>query len=464
MPGHRELTLPPVVQRLLHTLQQAGYEAYVVGGCVRDSLMGRVPNDWDICTSALPDQLEQLFGGYPLLLNGKRHGTVAVVLEGHSWEITTFRQDGAYTDGRHPDSVRFVPDVCADLARRDFTVNAMAWSPDAGLIDPFGGRRDLAAGLLRCVGDPGARFAEDALRVLRAARFAAQLDFALDPATAAAALCCRDSVARIAPERLYTELDKLLAGPAAGRVLAEHGPLLAGALPEILPCIGCGQPGRWHCYDVWTHTAVAVGSIQAGGFDESLRAHGDRSGPRVLRWAALLHDLGKPVCRTVGPDGAAHFPGHNQRGGQMARAILQRLRAPAYLIEGAPALVAVHDAPLPGSTPETLRLLHRRGPQFVRRLCQLKRADLAAHAQNEAVAARTAEVQRFLVQMERLAAGGCYRLSTLAVNGADALAAGLRPGPAVGQALNALLQAVMDGTLPNDRDALLGALREKRWD
>ena len=231
MPGHRELTLPPVVQRLLHTLQQAGYEAYVVGGCGRDSLRGRVPNDWDICTSALPNQLEQLFGGYPQLLNGKRHGTVAVVLEGHSWEITTFRQDGAYTDGRHPDSVRFVPDVCADLARRDFTVNAMAWSPDAGLIDPFGGRRDLAAGLLRCVGDPGARFAEDALRVLRAARFAAPGELARPPAPAAAARRCRDRVARIAPERLYTELDKLLAGPAAGRVLAEHGPLLAGALP-----------------------------------------------------------------------------------------------------------------------------------------------------------------------------------------------------------------------------------------
>lgn len=462
MPELRELTLPPVVCELLHTLQQAGHQAYVVGGCVRDSLMGLTPHDWDICTSALPDEIEALFATERLLLNGKRHGTVAVVRDGHSWEITTFRCDGAYTDGRHPDTVRFVPDVREDLARRDFTVNAMAWSPAAGLIDPFGGQRDLQARILRCVGRPADRFAEDALRVLRAPRFASQLDFVLEDATAAAARQCSQGVAHVSPERIYTELDKLLAGPAAGRVLAVYGGILTGALPEIAPCIGCTQPGRWHCYDVWQHTAVAVGAIAGQDLDRPLLAHGDAVGPRVLRWAALLHDLGKPACRTTGPDGAAHFPGHNQRGGQMARCILRRLRAPVYLIEGAAALVAVHDTPLPETDADTLRLLHRRGPQFVRRLCQLKLADLAAHAQNEAVAARTGEVQRFSQRMERLADTGCYRLSTLAVNGADVLAAGLRPGPAVGQALSALLQAVMDGKLPNDRDALLAALRGGR--
>lgn len=455
----RELNLPPVVRMLLAALHGAGFEAYVVGGCVRDSLLGRIPGDWDICTSARPEETEALFSGQRLLLNGKRHGTVAIVLEGHSWEITTFRQDGAYSDGRHPDAVQFVPSLREDLARRDFTVNAMAWSPADGLVDPFGGQRDLSAGILRCVSDPEARFAEDALRVLRAVRFAAQLDFALDGPTAAAARHCRDNVRQISPERIFTELDKLLAGPAAGRVLAECGEILGGALPEVLPCIGCTQPGRWHCYDVWQHTAAAVAAADT----VSLAAAGDTHGPQVLRWAALLHDLAKPLCRTETPDGAAHFPGHNQRGAQMARQILQRLRAPHWLQDGAPALVAVHDAPLPAARSDTLQLLHRRGPVFLRRLCRLKLADLDAHAQNEAVAARRAEVAAFAEALEPLAATGCWRLDRLAVKGADAMEAGFAPGPEIGQALNALLAAVMAGRLPNDRAALLQALRERRF-
>ena len=454
-----EIKLPPVAAALLHALRTAGYQAYVVGGCVRDSLLGRTPDDWDICTSARPEAVEALFKDRRLLLGGKRHGTVAVVESGRSWEITTFRQDGAYSDGRHPDAVRFVPDVREDLARRDFTVNAMAWSPWSGLVDPFGGQRDLAAGILRCVGDPDARFAEDALRVLRAPRFAAQLRLALEPRTAAAALRCRGGVEQVSVERIYTELDKLLAGPDAGPVLAQYGPILAGALPEVLPCIGCTQPGAWHCYDVWEHTAMTVGAIHSQALGQTLTAHGDVRGARVLRWAALLHDLGKPACRTESADGAAHFPGHNQRSAQMARAILRRLHAPAHLLDSTAALVAVHDSPLPDGTAETLRLLHRRGPVFLRRLCQLKLADLAGHAQNAAVAARRREVQRFLARMEELSLTACYRLDQLAVNGGDVMAAGVHPGPAVGQALDALLQAVMDGRLPNTRAALLAALR-----
>ena len=258
---------------------------------------------------------------------------------------------------------------------------------------------------------------------------------------------------------MFTGLDKLRAGAQAGRVLAQYGEILAGALPEILPCIGCTQPSRWHCYDVWQHTAVAVGAVEAHALAQTLTGHGDARGARVLRWAALLHDLGKPACRTEDADGTAHFPGHNQRGGRMAREILLRLRAPASLTEGAAALVAVHDAPLPAADADILRLLHRRGAVFLRRLCQLKLADLAAHAQNAAVTARWQEVTQFAARMETLAADGCYRLDRLAVNGGDVLAAGLRPGPAVGQALDILLNAVMDGTLPNERTALLAALQ-----
>lgn len=444
---------PEQARALLGKLRRAGYEAYIVGGCVRDSLLGRTPDDWDICTSARPEEMEALFAGYRLLLKGKKHGTVAVVLDGHSWEMTTFRQDGQYTDGRHPDCVRFVPCLREDLARRDFTVNAMAWSPEDGLVDLFGGQQDLQAGILRCVGDPEARFEEDALRILRAVRFAAQLGFRLDPATAAAARQAHLTVRCVSAERILTELDRLLAGFAAGTVLAQYGDILTGALPEIASCIGCGQQGRWHCYDVWEHTSAAVGALDTDGLDA-------RSA-RVLRWAVLLHDMAKPLCRTVDEAGAAHFPGHNQRGARLARQILQRLRAPVYLTDGVCALVAVHDGPLPETDLAILEQLHQRGPLFWQRLCRLKLADLAAHTNNDAVAQRCREVRDFASRMEYLARTGCYTVSGLALSGSDLIAAGLTPGPLVGNTLEWLLQAVMQGTLPNRKEELLQAVRSR---
>ncbi len=444
------LRLPEPVAWLLAQLAAAGHAAYVVGGCVRDSLLGRTPGDWDVCTSALPDETRAVFAGHKLILTGLKHGTVTVVLQGRPYEITTFRVEGGYTDHRHPDAVRFVPRVEDDLARRDFTVNAMAWSPDTGLVDCFGGRADLAAGVIRCVGQPDARFAEDALRILRAVRFAAQLDFAVDPDTAAAAERLRDTVQNVSAERIFAELDRLLQSPAAGRVLAQYGGILAGAVPEIAPCIGCGQQGRWHCFDVWQHTAAAVGAVGQENAPGALR---------TLRWTMLLHDMAKPLCRTVGPDGAAHFPGHNQRGARLADSILRRLKAPNALRQEVASLVAVHDGPLPPDDPAALRLLARRGEGWLAKLCAVKRADLDAHAQNEAVAARRAEVDAFEARMHALARTGCYTLARLKVGGGDALAAGIRPGPAVGDALHALLEAVMDGRLPNDREVLLAALR-----
>lgn len=445
---------PELALYLLEKLHRAGYEAYIVGGCVRDSLLGRTPGDWDICTSARPEEMETLFAGQRLLLKGKKHGTVAVVLDGKSWEMTTFRQDGHYTDGRHPDCVHFVPCLREDLARRDFTVNAMAWSPTEGLIDLFGGQQDLNDGILRCVGDPVARFDEDALRILRAVRFAAQLGFRLDPATADAALQARMSVRCVSAERIFTELDRLLEGFAAGTVLARYGHILTGALPEIEACIGCSQLGRWHCYDVWNHTAAAMGGLDTEGMDP-------RSA-RVLRWAVLLHDMAKPMCRIADEDGTAHFPGHNQRGARLARQILQRLRAPVYLIDGVVALVAVHDGPLPSSDLEILEQLHQRGPLFWQRLCRLKLADLAAHANNEAVAQRCQEVRQFARRMQHLSDTACYTVSGLAITGSDLIAAGLTPGPLVGNTLEWLLQAVMQGSLPNERAALLQAVRAQQ--
>ena len=238
------IRLPHDAYRLLQTLRAAGHSAYVVGGCVRDSLLGRLPGDWDICTSARPDEMKALFCSQRLILTGEKHGTVAVILHGKPYEMTTYRLDGSYRDHRHPDNVQFVDDLAADLARRDFTINAMAYAPGEGVIDLYGGRSDLAARVVRCVGTPADRFAEDALRILRALRFSAKLGFALDPATEAAALAARDTLRTVSAERLYTELDGLLLAPGAGQTLAQYGEILSGAVPEILPCIGCTQPGK----------------------------------------------------------------------------------------------------------------------------------------------------------------------------------------------------------------------------
>ena len=393
--GHEpqiKISIPAAASRLLGALRRAGFEAYVVGGCVRDSLLGRTPGDWDICTSARPEQVRTVFSAYRQILTGEKHGTVAVIVGGTPYEITTYRVDGQYHDSRHPDAVQFVPQVQPDLARRDFTINAMAYAPGEGLIDLYGGRSDLHACLMRCVGDPEERFAEDALRILRALRFSAKL-------------------------------------------------------------IGCTQPGRWHCYDVWQHTAVAVELLDVAGMDDK--------NARILRWSVFLHDLAKPECRTVGPDGAAHFPGHNQAGSKMARSILLRLKAPTYLVESASALVAIHDGALPSDDAGILNMLNRYGAAFLQRLCRLKLADLAAHARNAGVMQREQQVRAFEGRMLELSATACYTVGQLAVNGASLMDAGIAPGPAVGKALNTLLRAVMEGRLPNEKAALLAALEKE---
>ena len=441
------IRLPHDAYRLLQTLRAAGHSAYVVGGCVRDSLLGRLPGDWDICTSARPDEMKALFCSQRLILTGEKHGTVAVILHGKPYEMTTYRLDGSYRDHRHPDNVQFVDDLAADLARRDFTINAMAYAPGEGVIDLYGGRSDLAARVVRCVGTPADRFAEDALRILRALRFSARLGFALDEATAAAALQARDTLQSVSAERIYTEIDGLLGAPNAGPTLAKYGEILAGAVPEVQACICCTQPGRWHCYDVWQHSAVAVEKLDLRGQDTR--------GARVLCWAAFLHDIAKPQCRSVGADGAAHFKGHNQRGAAMARTILRRLKAPGYLIEGTTGLIAIHDAPVPAGDTAILKSLNRYGAVFLHRLCALKYADLDAHADTPEVKARRNEVAAFEARMTELSKTACYTMRQLAVNGGDLMEAGLPAGPAVGATLQRLLTAVMEGRVLNERAALL---------
>ena len=441
------MQLPVYVNNALSRLTSAGFEAFVVGGCVRDALMGRTPGDYDVTTSALPEETAAVFAGERVIETGLRHGTVTVLLDGNPLEITTFRVDGAYSDARHPDEVSFTRSLREDLSRRDFTMNALAWSPESGLVDPFGGETDIRAQRIRCVGDPGTRFREDALRILRCLRFAAVLGFSIDAATAAAARENRALLAHISAERVAEELKKLVCGPDVRRVVLEETEVLGAVVPELLPLRGFDQRNPNHCFDILEHAAAVCEAVPP---------------EPVLRLAALLHDLGKPDCFFMGEDGVGHFYGHAQRGAELVEPILRRLRFDNESRERITELVRRHDLRIEPTDKGVARCLRRYGPEFFFQLVQLKRADALAHAPG---AARDERVQRS-EELERigrdlLARKACFSLRDLAVNGNDLLAAGYAPGPAVGEALNALLDAVTDGQVPNEKCALLAYFKEK---
>ena len=323
-----QIQLPDACRTILSRLTDAGHRAYAVGGCVRDSLLGRAPHDWDIATDARPAETQAVFRDFPVIETGIRHGTVTVLLDGEPYEITTFRVDGRYSDGRRPDSVSFAATIEEDLSRRDFTVNAMAYSETEGLVDPFGGRQDLRDGLLRCVGDPETRFSEDALRLFRAVRFAAELGFSLEPETRRALDRLHGSISRVAKERIFAELKKLLTAPHAADALRICPALLFSAVPELAVLRDVPQHSRYHIYDVFEHTLHA---LDAAPPDETVRL------------AVLLHDTGKGPCRTTGADGYDHFYGHPVKSAEIARRALQRqspaapaVRASGFILAAAP--------------------------------------------------------------------------------------------------------------------------------
>ena len=430
--------LPPQVLDTLDRLHRAGYEAWIVGGCVRDLLLDRTPTDYDITTSALPRQTEAVFQDGRVLETGIRHGTVTLLAEGMPLEITTYRVDGAYSDARHPDGVTFTASLREDAARRDFTVNAMAYAPGLGLRDFFGGQADLSRRLIRAVGDPDRRFQEDALRVLRAIRFAAVLAFSLEEETAAAARRQAAGLQKVSAERVFQELSKLLCGPKAGEVLLAYPDILGQVIPELLPLVGFDQHSRHHCYDVCTHTAVAV----------------DHVPPRLdLRLAMLLHDVGKPDTFSLGEDGQGHFYGHHRRSMELAEEILTRLRAPRKLREQVLTLVRYHDAQIEEDPARLRRWLHKLGPETFFALLDIQRGDAAG--QGPAYCTRIARLNQMESQARALLAQApCLTLADLAVNGRDLLALGYR-GPALGRGLQRLLEEVLAGRLANEKSALL---------
>ena len=436
--------IPEHVKTILSRLEAAGHEAYCVGGAVRDRLLGRAPGDWDVTTSALPEEVSALFAPHALP-TGLRHGTVTVKPEGvPGVEVTTYRRDGAYSDCRRPDSVEFTASLTEDLARRDFTVNAMALDLRGALADPFGGGEDLKRGLLRAVGEPEKRFGEDALRILRGLRFAARLGFSIEAGTDRALRACAPLLERIAPERVREELTGILCGPYAETVLRSYPDVLGVVLPEIAPSVGFDQRSVYHCYDVWEHTARAVGAAP--------------SAP-VLRWTMLLHDLGKPDTFFLDGEGRGHFYGHWRKSAEYAGAILDRLRFDRRSRDLILTLVERHDCELPLSEKSVRKNLARYGEEAVRALLAVKRAD------NLAQAPEYRDRQVLIGQWEDLLnlvlqEGACFSLRQRAVRGGDLTALGLR-GPAVGRVLQALLDQVLDGKLPNDREILLHCVREE---
>ncbi len=429
----------------LNALEAHGHAAYFVGGYVRDRLMGRECNDIDLATDALPQEVKIIFADYPVLETGIKHGTVTLLLDHTPLEITTFRTDGGYSDARHPDAVRFTPSLEEDLARRDFTINAMAYHPEKGVIDPYGGQDDLRKGVLRCVGDPETRFREDALRILRALRFSAVLGFSVEKETAAAMRREKYRMAMLSAERVASEVKKLLCGKKAGAVLCADWDILDQIFPFLDAMHGFAQQNDHHIYDVLTHTAVVVDHIDPE--------------PR-LRLAALLHDCGKPDCFSLDADGVGHFYGHAGISAAIAQQTLEALKIDKATRERVVRLVKMHDAPIPETKAAIKRKLAQLGEAGLSDLIRLQRADtLGLAPQFHDRLAHFDALERITADVLQEAA--CFSVRSLNLNGNDLKALGYQ-GKDIGEALQMLVDAVIEETVVNEKEALLAYLNEQR--
>ena len=434
--------IPGHVGEVLETLAAAGHGAWCVGGCVRDSLSGRTPEDWDVTTSALPEETMAVFGARALP-TGLRHGTVTVKTAGGPVEVTTYRIDGDYRDHRHPENVTFTRSLEEDLARRDFTVNAIAMDPDGALRDPFGGRADLRAGLIRCVGEPDRRFQEDGLRLMRALRFAAVLGYAIEERTARAIHENRFMLDRVSAERINAELRRLLTGPKAGDVLRQYPDVFCQFWPQLAPLVTLEQNTPWHCWGGWEHTVRTVEAVPPDP---------------VLRLTMLLHDIGKPACRSTDEKGIDHFYGHPAVSARLADEMLRGLRFDNAARNRVVTLVSCHDVPIPCRERPIRRWLGRLGPEVFFQLLEVKRADGMGQAP-ALVKDRLALLDEMKTMAEELLSQSrCFSRRDLAVNGRDIIAAGVAPGPEVGRALDGLLELVVSGRAPNEREVLLHLL------
>ena len=437
------MQLPQSILYCIAALEGASFPTYAVGGCVRDHLLGLPPQDFDLCTAALPEQIQKVFSEHDLVLAGLKHGTVGVIFPDGVVEITTFRTEGGYADGRHPDWVKFVPDIEADLARRDFTVNAMAWSPTRGFADPFGGRDDLKNRILRAVGEPEQRFREDSLRILRGVRFSVKYGLEPEEKTLRAMESLSDLMEGLARERVFDELCKLLPYVTAGDLVC-WAQVITQPIPELRSAIGFDQHSPHHAYDLYTHIAYVTEAVP---------------GDLTLRWAALLHDAGKVPTFTRDANGRGHFYGHARESARLAEDILRRLKAPTALRERVVALAELHMTRLEPDRKLLRRRLSRLGQETVEQLLELQKADMGSKGTGNYVEMEQFEEIRELLD-DIYAENACLTIKDLAVDGRDLMALGYTPGKALGACLQALLEQVVDETLPNEKTALLRAAKK----
>ncbi len=441
------IDIPKDVKNIIDIFRENGYEAYAVGGCVRDALLKRIPKDWDITTSAKPEDIKRLFS--KTIDTGIAHGTVTVRMSGESYEVTTYRIDGKYEDNRHPDSVTFTASLKEDLKRRDFTINAMAYAPDEGIIDIYGGVKDLNDGIIRCVGNPKERFDEDALRTLRAVRFAGQLGFNIEPETLDAVKEAAVRINNVSSERIRVEISKLIASEFPDRLLlAYETGLTAQFLPEWDDMMKTPQNNPNHIYNVGIHSIKVVEGVNR------IYSENDEREKRILTWSALLHDIAKPMCRTVDEKGMDHFYGHPDKGSAVARDILKRLKFDNYTINMVSRIIYYHDYRFDGSRKQTRRFISKAGIDIMPYLFILMEADVMAQSDfhREDKLNKLCETKQRV--QEIVEANESFTLKDMNINGRDLINMGISEGKMIGNILNELFEDILENPAHNNREYL----------
>jgi tRNA nucleotidyltransferase (CCA-adding enzyme) len=435
--------MPAPVEFILQELNSCGYDAYTVGGCVRDGLLGNEPHDWDICTSATPDRIMEAFPHEKIIPTGLKHGTVTILINNDPYEITTYRIDGKYTDGRRPDNVYFTNSLAEDLQRRDFTINAMAYNPVTGIIDPFNGRKDLLDGILRCVGNPDDRFKEDALRILRAIRFSVKYGLTIEQKTFEAMNLNKERLRDISKERITSELEKMLtSGKDIKDIFTLCSNIISFIIPEMECCIGFDQHNKYHKHTVYEHILSVVDYCETDDF--------------IIKMAALLHDIGKPSTYTEDDEGYGHFYGHPEVSYEISKEILsKRLRLSNDQYDEILLLVKYHDMDLATTRRSVKRALNKLGESTLKKWAILKYADRKEHIGFSEEKVRGNLVRIKEISDRIIASHDCFTIKDLSVNGSDLINIGYTPGKELGDILKHLLQLVIDGC-ENDKDMLLG--------
>lgn len=448
------IKLPDKVREIIKMIESSGHEAFAVGGCVRDSLLGSIPNDWDLCTDATPSEMFDIFGApcshageWRTIDTGAKHGTVTVLHERDMFEVTTYRVDGKYVDSRHPASVTFARNIEADLSRRDFTVNAMAYNESRGLVDIFGGADDLEDGIIRCVGSPPERFLEDALRIMRAMRFSSQLGFAIDPDTFSAMNKYAYLLHNISAERVREEFVKTLTGAGSMYALDPCRIIIAEVIPEAEPMFDLDQKNDYHCYDVWQHTLHAVHYVV---------------NTPALKVAAFFHDIGKPPCMTLPEDDWGHFYGHEHKGAEIAETVMKRLKFDNKTTALVKELIWNHGIVFQQTEKHARRMLNKFGEAKLHMLIELELADVSSQAPF-CVEERVANIEAFrAIAANVIAQKQCFSIRDMAVNGNDLMDAGVPQGPELGALLHKLFELVLDKKIPNEKEALMEEVRKCR--